>query len=335
MSIAAGLLLMLLATSMWGGSFVAPLILRGFTPIEITLGRYFFYGAVSVVLWLTWYRRQHLSPRAWRLAFLYAVAGHIGFSGLVTFGIQQAGAEVCVPLIGVLPVCVSVFGNARLSELRWGSLAPPLAVVSIGLLGVLVIESGLWRHEVRLSLVGIASIVLTIVMWTWYAVHNAVFLRKHPEISGGAWACAVGIATFGIALAGTAMRLVGVPDSVSASTLGRDAGVFLAVTLFLGCGSSWMASVLFNRASTRLPMSLVGELIVLETIFGLAYVYVYQWALPPWPELIGVSLVFWGIVWSIRVLEPQPRLAERPRPPARRLDDRRPYRSQPAGRPEK
>lgn len=57
--------------------------------------------------------------------------------------------------------------------------------------------------------------------------------------------------------------------------------LFVVVTLALGVGTSWLATSLFNYASHSLPMGLVGQLLILETVFGIAYTCIYHQSLPP------------------------------------------------------
>ncbi len=299
----AGILLMVLATSMWGVSFVAPVILKDYGPIDITVGRYFFYGLVSLVIWLVSYRRTVLSPMMWLYAFIYAFLGHIGFSLLVTYGIETAGAEIAVPVIGLLPVCVSLFGNASLVEAPWRRILPPLILVSAGLIAVLTVESGIFAHHWRTSAFGVAAVISVVCMWTWYAISNARFLRDNPQVSSGAWTSIVGVATFVVTLLWLA---VSGTAAISASELWRGGSnpvLFIIMALLLGFGASWLAGLIFNKASAQLPMALVGQLIVFETIFGVLYVYFYKAAIPPFLELAGMVLIFSGITWSIRVLQ--------------------------------
>lgn len=62
--------------------------------------------------------------------------------------------------------------------------------------------------------------------------------------------------------------------------------------------------MLFNIASTRLPVALTGQLIVFETIFGVAYVFLAEGRPPAPVELVGFALSILGIWLSIRVLQP-------------------------------
>lgn len=39
---------------------------------------------------------------------------------------------------------------------------------------------------------------------------------------------------------------------------------------------SWLATPLFDRASNELPIGLLGQLVVLETLFGILYICLYK-----------------------------------------------------------
>ena len=306
MPITVGLLLMVTVTAMWGVSFLTPVVLSGYTPIDITIGRYVFYGVVSVAFWLWRYRAQKVRGEMWTMAVVYAVTGNLGFSVLVSYGIQTAGPIVSIPIIGMLPLIVAIFGNASLSELPWVRLWVPLAVIAAGLFVVLGTESGLFSaHAVETSWSGVGAIVLTILMWTWFAISNARFLRGNKDIDGGAWSCLVGMATLLISLLWEAASAMLEPGSTLTAKLAvrDDYLAFVGLTSFLGIGASWAAGWLFNKASINLPMNLVGQLIVLETVFGIFYVYLYERHLPPPIELAGMCGILAGITLSIRTIK--------------------------------
>jgi drug/metabolite transporter (DMT)-like permease len=67
-------------------------------------------------------------------------------------------------------------------------------------------------------------------------------------------------------------------------------------------GTSWLATALFNRASHELPMGLVGQLVVLETVFGNLYVCLYKHTIPPMTQTAGMLLSLVGIWLSARML---------------------------------
>jgi drug/metabolite transporter (DMT)-like permease len=72
------------------------------------------------------------------------------------------------------------------------------------------------------------------------------------------------------------------------------------LSIATGIGSAWLATILWNIASQRLPASLCGQLIVSETIFALVYSFIWdgQW---PSPLQWAASLLFvGGILASIK-----------------------------------
>jgi drug/metabolite transporter (DMT)-like permease len=304
LSFSGAAFLMILATMLWGVSFVAPLMLSAYSPVQITFGRFFFYGVVSAVLLFGKYRTRRLGLRAWATAAVYGFTGNILFSVLVSFGVQDTGAEVVIPLIGLLPICVSVAGSRGLPTATWRRLALPFAMVTCGLALVLLEQSGLLVRGAKISWPGVLAVVVTVIVWTWYAISNANFLRANPSISGAHWSCAIGVATFALSIVMVTIdaAVTRGPMLAIGSYDGRQTAIFLALTLLLGVGASWLATGFFNKASHTLPMGLVGQMIVLETIFGITYVCIYRQTLPPAPQAIGILLAILGIWLSARQL---------------------------------
>jgi drug/metabolite transporter (DMT)-like permease len=75
---------------------------------------------------------------------------------------------------------------------------------------------------------------------------------------------------------------------------------FLLWTAVIGLGSSWIATLLWNKASQSLPTSLTGQLIVSETVFSLLYGFFYEKRLPAIWESISIVLIILGVFLSIR-----------------------------------
>jgi drug/metabolite transporter (DMT)-like permease len=57
----------------------------------------------------------------------------------------------------------------------------------------------------------------------------------------------------------------------------------------------------WNEASQRLPTTLVGQLIVFETLAALAYGYALRGAAPAGLALLGIGLLIAGVVWALKV----------------------------------
>ncbi len=131
---AAGLGAGATAGLVWGLAFLLPVLLGGWNPVIVTVGRYLAYGLLSVVLFALGGRSvRELARQHWRLALAFAVAGNVGYYLLLVVGIRAAGAPLTDMVIGAIPVVVAVVGNCLSPSYRWRRLALPLILVTAGL----------------------------------------------------------------------------------------------------------------------------------------------------------------------------------------------------------
>ncbi len=173
---------------------------------------------------------------------------------------------------------------------------------------------------------GAVLAVGAVACWTWYPIRNADWLRAHADRSPRAWATAQGVATLPLAALGFALfwawndlgggvhaapGLGGGSAAGSAAAtapgplpfdmpFGPTPGLFLGLMFAIGLFASWLGTLCWNEASQRLPPSLVGQLIVFETLAALGY----AWALRGhWPDaftLAGAALLVAGVAWALR-----------------------------------
>ena len=182
----------------WGLTFVAPLLLSGFSPAEIAIGRFVAYGGFSALLMAFAGRAAWAGPaRLWLVALAFTLAANVGYYLLLIFAIRFAGSALPTLIIGVLPVTVAVAANLRRRELGWLLLLVSCALILAGI--ALVQIAGIkWRQQASGALwygIGIALAVGALALWTWFAVANAAFLRRHPEIEPGVWSSRMGLMT--------------------------------------------------------------------------------------------------------------------------------------------
>ncbi|MDA8453291.1 DMT family transporter [Acidovorax sp. GBBC 3334] len=300
----AGILAGLAAGALWGLVFVAPRIAAGFASVDLTAGRFVAYGAVAVgmLLWGALRSRagvpQRLpTARQAGAALWLSVLGFTGYYLLLVLAIRDAGAPLPALIIGTIPVWVMVLGKPH--GLRWGALAPGLLLTVAGIVLMAWAPHGegagqgaagsphFWRG------IGIAGVAL--VFWTAFAIFNARWLQRHPEVRATEWANWLGVAT---GLGGVLLWLAaGSPLAEIAARPGI--GAFIGVCVAIGFGSSWLATILWNIASQRLPASLCGQLIVSETLFAIVYSFALE-GLWPAPLQWGACVLFTlGILASI------------------------------------
>ena len=288
-----GILAGLAAGALWGLVFIAPRMVQGLSSIDLTVGRFVSYGALSFALMLV--VRQSAWPTL-RQAFSALGLSVLGFTDyylLLVFAIRDSGSAVPSLIVGTIPIWLVLLGKP--TRLRWAALLPGLVLTLLGLALMMQTEAHVftegndfWR--------GVAFATASMVCWTVFGLLNAAWLKKHPEVSATTWANWLGVAT-------------GLGAVVLWLAAGSDANTLLAQTnraqaalicIATGIGSAWLATILWNIASQRLSASLCGQLIVSETLFALFYSFVWDGQWPTLLQALACVLFVVGIVASIR-----------------------------------
>jgi drug/metabolite transporter (DMT)-like permease len=226
-------------------------------------------------------------------------------------------------IIGTLPVVIAVVSNLRDhrrdGRLPWARLAPSLLLIGVGIGCVNHVEWQLMRADAQADLgrylSGALLALAAVACWTWYPLRNADWLRANTGAGSGrsprAWATAQGLATLPLALGVGAAFWVG--SALSGSSfpmpLGPQPWLFVGLMFAIGLFASWLGTLCWNEASQRLPTTLVGQLIVFETLAALSYAYMLRGHWPPPLTLLGVALLVAGVLWALRV-RPEPLAAE-------------------------
>jgi drug/metabolite transporter (DMT)-like permease len=81
---------------------------------------------------------------------------------------------------------------------------------------------------------------------------------------------------------------------------GPRPGLYLGLMAAMGLCASWLGTLCWNEASQRLPTSIVGQLIVFETLAALAYAFLLRGELPAAATQAGIALLVCGVVWALR-----------------------------------
>lgn len=149
-----------------------------------------------------------------------------------------------------------------------------------------------------------------VACWTWYPIRNADWLRAHADRSPRAWATAQGLATLPLAALGFALfwawneaadgAWVAQGQQAFEMPFGPTPGLFLGLMFSIGLFASWLGTLCWNEASQRLPPSLVGQLIVFETLAALSYAWVLRGRWPDGLTLAGAALLVAGVAWALR-----------------------------------
>jgi drug/metabolite transporter (DMT)-like permease len=308
---------------MWGLVFVAPLMLPQYPAALLSVSRYLAFGLIALPLaWLDRARLAQLSRDDWIEALKLSLVGNLLYYLCLAAAIQRAGGPLPTMIIGTLPVVIAIVSNvrdhARDGRLPWARLVPSLLLIVAGIGCVNQAElAHLLRDDPNADLsrylVGALLAVGAVACWTWYPIRNADWMRAHPDRSATAWATAQGLVT--LAPAGLGFLAFWLWNTLSGSAfempLGPTPALFVGLMFTIGLFGSWLGTLCWNAASQRLPTTLVGQLIVFETLAALAYAFVLRGQMPGAATLLGVALLVAGVVWALRV-KPQPPAAALP-----------------------
>jgi drug/metabolite transporter (DMT)-like permease len=285
--------------------FVMPRWLAEFSPMELALGRYLAYGLITLLLLAP--RVSGLLRRLTRaecvVLLRHALAGNIVYYLLLSTGVQLAGVAAASLIIGLLPLSVTLLGRRDHGALPLRQLGWPLALV---VAGIVCINVDVFSHAQSAaqpwSMVALGMVCAfgALLCWTWYAVDNARFLKRNPHFSGAEWSGLYGISTGLVALlmavVAYASGWAGGPGEGGAV---RDWLRFWGVVTMVALGASVIGNQLWNIASRRVPVTLSGQLLLFETLFGLLYGFLYQHQTPRPLELLAIVLLIAGVAGSV------------------------------------
>lgn len=293
-----------IATGMlWGIVFVVPQTLPDFTPLELSLGRYLFFGiASSFTLRRTWTDFKGFSTRDKGTVMLLSASGFWLYTILLFWAVDAAGSVLATLVIGLLPITIPLAAKKTWKLDKF--FAAGLALILIGLL-VLELAPLMTHTAGSFSLQGLIPLLSCLVLWTWFGIRNTEFVRKHPKAKVSLTNL-MGLSSF-LILAVIGALAVDIPALIRHPHF----GTFMLWSAIIGFGSSWMANVLWNICSKNCPATISGPLVVAETTFGLIYTFMFQTRLPTMPESAAILLFGLGVFLAIRAeirghLKPQP-----------------------------
>jgi drug/metabolite transporter (DMT)-like permease len=143
---------------------------------------------------------------------------------------------------------------------------------------------------------GVALACAAMASWTLFALLNAAWLKRNPQVNATDWANWLGIA----AGLGALLLWCFAGSDLPKLAAQPDLGLFAFLCLSTGFGSAWLATILWNMASQRLSASLCGQLIVSETVFALLYSFAWDGQWPSLVQAAACALFILGILASIK-----------------------------------
>ncbi|SFM62857.1 DMT family transporter [Variovorax sp. OV329] len=287
------------AGALWGFVFLAPELVGDFGPLQLSAGRYFFYGLISVLLIAPRWRnlRALVSRSHWRSLFWLALAGNTLYYVLLSAAVQMGGITMTSLVIGFLPVAVTVIGSRDRGAVPLRRLMPSLLLCVLGTACI-----G-WQSLVAPvpdanghPLLGLVCAIGALISWTAYAVGNARCLARLQQVSAHEWNLLTGLMT-----GAQSLVLIPLAFALEGSSHGADAWMrFAGVSAALALLASLVGNACWNRMSRLLPLTLVGQMILFETAFALLYGFLWEQRMPTPAEMAALGCVVMGVLTCLR-----------------------------------
>jgi len=293
------------AGALWGLVFLAPELARDFTPFQLAVARYTTYGLISALLIAPRWRAivATLGRSEWRALLWMSLVGNIVYFCLLGIGVQLGGVAMTSVVIGFLPVTVTLIGSRDHGAVPLRKLAPSLLLGAIGIVCISIEAppSAVERDEAT-RLMGVAAALGALVCWTAFAVANARWLARLRHISGHDWNLLGGVVTGSLALLCIAPAFLFAPTAQA----NQDWVRFLATAAGIALAASIIGNMLWNMASRYLPLTLIGQMILFETLFALLYGFLWERRLPTTLETAAIALLVTSVILCVGAHRPDP-----------------------------
>jgi drug/metabolite transporter (DMT)-like permease len=297
-SIATGVACGIAAGALWGAVFIAPELTPGFSALQLSVGRYFAYGVIALVLALPRWRTitNGLKRRDWIALAWLGLSGNIIYYIFLAVAVRLAGAAPASFIVGLLPVVITIIGSRERGAVRLSVLAPSLvlAVIGVGLIAAPALHQDVGA-DWRLQAVGLACAFGALASWAVFAVINAKAMARLPHMLSNDWSLLFGI------VSGVEALLLAIPAFAFAPVVHGDWTRFAVVSSGIAITASIIGNAFWNGASRRLPMTLSGQMVIFETLFALLYSFVWDWRLPRLTEVLAIAALIGAVTWCARL----------------------------------
>jgi drug/metabolite transporter (DMT)-like permease len=299
----SGVVFAILAGAIWGGVIIGPSLLPEFNAVLISSVRFALYGMISLLVALPFASRllsRLTRGDVWMLLRL-SLTGNILNYALLGASVQLSGVTAAALINGMMPLAITFLGRSDAGSLPLTRLKLPLLLVFLGIVSVSLEHTGAQAPSTSLPsrLLGLACGFSAVACWSWYATHNARYL-KQSHFNSSEWSTLTGIVTGIVAIVFGIAALMLFPNLVPSEVESSRWTTFLWVCLFLALCGSWLANGLWNACSRRMPASLSGQMIVFETLFACVYGFLFSQRMPGLMEVVSIVLLVGGVVWAAK-----------------------------------
>ena len=292
------------AGALWGLVFLAPELTHDFTPLQLAVGRYASYGLFSAALIAPRWRAitATLGFKEWRALAWMSFVGNIVYFVLLGTGVQLGGVAMTSVVIGFLPVTVTLIGSREQGAISLRKLVPALLVGTIGIVCISLAAPPSVHGDGSGRLIGVAAALGALGCWTAFAVANSRWLARVAHISGHDWNLLGGVVTGSLALVCLLPAFLLAPVAHETDAWIR----FMATAAGIALAASIVGNMFWNLASRYLPLTLIGQMILFETLFALLYGFLWEQRLPTALESAAIALLITSVILCVHAHRPGP-----------------------------
>ncbi|WP_255949991.1 DMT family transporter [Streptomyces odontomachi] len=294
----------LVATSLWGFTFLGPVAVAPVNIYYLVLGRYTVFGLMSAaVLAGRPDRLRALGARNVAKALHLGVVGYVGFYLLLSMSASVGGGVLASTMTGLIPVMVALASNAIEKVFRWRLCLIPIVVISVGLF---LVNGG--GHAFgsdtsgRTRLTGAALGFAACLAWSYFVIANRITMKQvGSALHNSTWTACIGLGAFGSSL--VLLPLAQSAGGRSPFASGHALWPFVAWCVALALLGSWCATWFWNIASGRLPSTVMAPIIGMEAVFGAFFNLLWLRRMPTAAEFWGGVLVIGGVFLSVHIFD--------------------------------
>lgn len=289
--------------ALWGMVFLAPKFAPDASPMLLSAGRYLAYGVLAAALLAPRWNKVAplLDAKAWRGLAWLSLAGNIVYYLFLVVSVHFAGVAASALIVGMVPVAVAVWGLKDPDAPPLRKVGPPilLAALAVVLIGWESLSREALNRDVSQVLIGLACGLAALLSWSAYAIGNSRWMARLPQVSAQDWSLLTGVVTGGFAL------LLAIPAVVEANGQTTDQWARLAAaSMGVAILASIVGNAFWNQASRLLPLSMLGQMIVFETLFAFAYGYLWESRWPTVIEITAMAMMVVSVLWCVRAHRP-------------------------------
>lgn len=290
---------------MWGLVFLAPKFVPEASPFLMSAGRYIAYGLIAALLIAPRWKRLVglLDRKVWWALIWLSLCGNVVYYLFLVVSVHYAGVAASALIVGAVPVVVALWGLRDKNSPPLWKVGPPIAVAALAI--ILIGYESVTRGKLAADAsgasvaIGLVAALIALVLWTAYAVGNSRWMGRLTTVSSHDWSLLIGVVTGGLSLFLVPMAMLTMGD-LPANFWSR----FVLVSIGIAILASVVGNAFWNRASRLLPLTMLGQMIVFETLFAFLYGFIWEQRGPSVIEIISMALMVISVVWCVRAHRP-------------------------------